>query len=128
MKETTLVAAAGGAATLASPLIGPPLLTWAVLTGAVIGSVVALLFNLKERKALDADGIIDTVLIFLTGMSAAVFGTSTVAHLLATKFGIEGDGVGLIALVLAFQGKQLFTAASQVREFFVSRITKGQEK
>ena len=128
MKDSTLITVASGAATVAAPLIGPPLLTWAVLTGALIGTVVALLFHLKEQKSFNTAGLIETVLIFITGMSAAIFGTSTVAYLLASKFGVEGDGVGLIALVLGFQGKQLFTAAAQVREFLVSKFSKGEEK
>jgi hypothetical protein len=58
----------------------------------------------------------------ITGMSAAVFGTSTVAYFLEAKLGISGDGVGLIALVLAFQGKQIFVMAGQIRSALSKKL------
>jgi hypothetical protein len=122
--ESIAIASVGAAAAVAAPLIGPPLLTPHVVLGSLAGSVVALLFFFKSQEHYDAKVILDAILIFITGMAAAIFGTSTVAFLLKAKFGIDGDGVGLISLVLAFQGKQMFMMASQLREFFAKKITK----
>lgn len=126
MKDINASIAIGSTVAAAvSPMLGPPLLTWAVLAGGMIGSLIAVLFYLNSQESFSFKVSINLMLIFITGMAAAVFATSTVAFLLDYYLGIEsGNGMGLIALILSFQGKQLFDMVGQIRSSVMNRISK----